>query len=697
LWIPPEFRLPEPEFTKEQLDILEEIIQLISPNVSSASNGMRDSRAKMAGFLVDLGTGIWRVRRKIDGMESVPREISDALYSLESIWKSMSEGGVEVVDHIGTIPSKREARIVETREVSGLEREQVVDALVPTILLKGEVVQMGEVIMGVPASDAAAQEANAAPDEPPVKRAPEELWRAGLAKAAPAQAEPVQAEPVQVEGAQAEGDRGEEGTESLPESAETGGEPVDIESGSSLEETPAEEFKAEPSPSGDEPAETLGLDETDAGGANEAAADKKEGKEDASEALARILDEEMARLAAAAQASPASSPGGNPDDGDGIMALDEEPSPSPDENAAPIPEDGDGIFSEPMTTAPLSRKTLKTDDESLTPEFSVSEPEIPEEPSQEFKTATGEPEREFVADGNGLMGAEPVDSAELSGFAMDGDATSPGEVEIGGPVGDSLELSQDAEEITPELVEPEDARAEDSQTETPASEDFQPGLPPIESPETEQSPMEQSQIEQSQTEQVQPEQAQPEPSQTEQAQPEQVQTEQAQPESSQMESPQVETPAPKKRRGGVRKKASSGQAVPEGVQLEQVQPEQAQPEPSQTEQGSVEPSEPASSHSEPSQTEPPQTETSQVETPAPSKRRGGRRKKDEISPAAGPAEANPQPEGVSEKSATKSARKKAAERTKPLAKNAENEETEEKAKQKPRAPRRQKGVDKKEA
>ncbi|MDR3166154.1 MAG: hypothetical protein LBU13_11340 [Synergistaceae bacterium] len=30
MWVPKEFRLPEPEFTKEQLDLLEELIQTIS-------------------------------------------------------------------------------------------------------------------------------------------------------------------------------------------------------------------------------------------------------------------------------------------------------------------------------------------------------------------------------------------------------------------------------------------------------------------------------------------------------------------------------------------------------------------------------------------------------------------------------------------------------------------------------------------
>ena len=151
-WVPSQFRLPEPEFTREQLDLLEELIQLIAPNISRASSATKDGHVLMANFLVDLGTGIWRIRRKIEGLSRMPREIRDAMYSLESMWSSMSEGGVEIVDHIGTIPSAREANIVETVEVQGLAREQVIDAVKPTILLRGEIVQLGEVVMGRPAS-----------------------------------------------------------------------------------------------------------------------------------------------------------------------------------------------------------------------------------------------------------------------------------------------------------------------------------------------------------------------------------------------------------------------------------------------------------------------------------------------------------------------------------------------------------------
>lgn len=185
LWFPKVFRLPEPEFTKEQVDLLEELIQLIHPTLSKVEEVHRDDKMHMAHFLVDLGTGIWRIRRKIEGLTRMPKEIRDALYSLESTWMSMSEGGVQIVDHIGTIPSRSEAKIVEVRDIPNLPREQVVDAIRPTILLKGEVIQLGEVVMGRPARAYGAEES-----VPELAEAPE--------------IEPIEAEPAEMERIEAE-------------------------------------------------------------------------------------------------------------------------------------------------------------------------------------------------------------------------------------------------------------------------------------------------------------------------------------------------------------------------------------------------------------------------------------------------------------------------------------------------------------
>lgn len=153
-WFPPAFRLQQPEFTQEQLDVLEELIGLIQPSLSRTEAVFKDEKEQMARFLVDLGTGIWRIRRKIAGMKRMPKELKDAMFSLESTWDSMSEGGVEIMDYIGTVPADKEAVVTEVREVPGLYGKQVIDAISPSVIFRGEVIQRGQVVMGIPAPSA---------------------------------------------------------------------------------------------------------------------------------------------------------------------------------------------------------------------------------------------------------------------------------------------------------------------------------------------------------------------------------------------------------------------------------------------------------------------------------------------------------------------------------------------------------------
>lgn len=173
LWVPKPFRLPEPQFSKEQIDLLEELIQLIQPTLTMADSANKSDRVQMAQFLVDIGTGVWRIRKKIESLGRMPKEIREALYSLESTWMSMTKSGVEIVDHVGTMPPKDEAIVVDVQMIPNLAREQVIKAIKPTILLKGEVIQKGEVIIGRPAESASQGDGRRSAFEPPVAIIPD--------------------------------------------------------------------------------------------------------------------------------------------------------------------------------------------------------------------------------------------------------------------------------------------------------------------------------------------------------------------------------------------------------------------------------------------------------------------------------------------------------------------------------------------
>ncbi|EHM10646.1 hypothetical protein TheveDRAFT_1528 [Thermanaerovibrio velox DSM 12556] len=151
---PEEFRLPEPEFDGDQLDTLEDLVQLIQPALISAEDLHRRDRRELARFMAELGTGVWRVKKKVESMKRVPREIKEAIYALESTWESMAQDGVQVIDHVGEVPLGMVPKVVKVIEVPGLEREMIVEALKPTIMLKGEVIQVGEVVLGRPGGEA---------------------------------------------------------------------------------------------------------------------------------------------------------------------------------------------------------------------------------------------------------------------------------------------------------------------------------------------------------------------------------------------------------------------------------------------------------------------------------------------------------------------------------------------------------------
>lgn len=382
LWVPKAFRLPEPEFTKEQVDLLEELIQLIHPTLSKAEMAGRDDKVHMAHFLVDLGTGIWRIRRKIEGLGRMPKEIRDALFSLESTWKSMSEGGVEIIDHIGTIPSKNEAKIVEVRDIPNLAREQVVDAVKPTILLKGEVIQLGEVVMGRPAKQAepTPQPAEMDEDERPPAQAVETLSMEppALLSVEPKETEEIPERPTD-EPQTAE-------TEEAPEEIREAVEPEETEE---ILESPTEEPEAEEAP--EEIQEVVEPEETEE--IPESPTDEPEAPEaeEAPEEIQKAVEpEEIQEVVEPEEAEEIpESPTEEPE----AVEAEEEPSPEPEE----IAETPESRIEEPEIAEPEEIPEAVEPEEEAAPEPEETE-ETPEVAEPE-ETPEAPPEDEgFVRD-----------------------------------------------------------------------------------------------------------------------------------------------------------------------------------------------------------------------------------------------------------------------------------------------------------
>lgn len=121
-----------------------------------------ESVEELSRFFSDLGTNLWRLRRKmLDPQTGAPRkEMRVAHTYVERAFKDLEGVKVEVRDHDNAqFDSGLALKVLDFQEVSGIEQETVIDTIKPSIFYRGEMIQMGEVIVGTPkASGGAARE-----------------------------------------------------------------------------------------------------------------------------------------------------------------------------------------------------------------------------------------------------------------------------------------------------------------------------------------------------------------------------------------------------------------------------------------------------------------------------------------------------------------------------------------------------------
>jgi hypothetical protein len=111
-----------------------------------------DAQGELIRLMADVGTGIWRIHQGHTGAKAEPqKELNSILRTVESIWSIMAGKGVEIKDHTGDMITGGEAlRIIAFQPSSGITRDTVVETLKPTVYYKDKMVQMGEVIVGIP-------------------------------------------------------------------------------------------------------------------------------------------------------------------------------------------------------------------------------------------------------------------------------------------------------------------------------------------------------------------------------------------------------------------------------------------------------------------------------------------------------------------------------------------------------------------
>jgi hypothetical protein len=150
---PREFRIAEPAWSDETIiESLQQIAELLAKKEPESPKKEAPTAAR-AGFLADVSTGLWRLRQKMvqPGSDRPLDEMRRAYRHFESVWDALANEGVQIYDHTGeNFDSGKQIKVLAFQPTPGLNREKVLETVKPTIYVKDQLVQMGEVYVGTP-------------------------------------------------------------------------------------------------------------------------------------------------------------------------------------------------------------------------------------------------------------------------------------------------------------------------------------------------------------------------------------------------------------------------------------------------------------------------------------------------------------------------------------------------------------------
>ena len=144
-----EFRIAAPKWP-ELAESMEDIVNFLESSSPEARTRSRKEE-ELLSLAVEMGTSVWRLQRRLAVEGEVPEQIRRVLRDLESAWDALRQEGIEVKDHTGeNYDGHMALRVIAFQPTPGLTREQIIETIKPTIYHKDKLVQMGEVIVGVP-------------------------------------------------------------------------------------------------------------------------------------------------------------------------------------------------------------------------------------------------------------------------------------------------------------------------------------------------------------------------------------------------------------------------------------------------------------------------------------------------------------------------------------------------------------------
>lgn len=147
-WLyPPEFRIESPAWPPEMFSALESSLGRETSAVSNTTD------ISYLHLIANISTGIWRLRQRMFPGDTDQRseDLRRAYRHVESIWDTLKESNVEIIDHTNTIfDSGLSLSVIAFQPTPGIGQEIVIETLKPTVYFKEQLIQMGEVIVGTP-------------------------------------------------------------------------------------------------------------------------------------------------------------------------------------------------------------------------------------------------------------------------------------------------------------------------------------------------------------------------------------------------------------------------------------------------------------------------------------------------------------------------------------------------------------------
>lgn len=159
---PKEFRIP---VIDHDLAIEENKrnLQLIFDNLESINKKQVKGRTpppiksdwglEILRLLAEVTTGVWRSRQRMltPGSQEPREEMRRAFRPLQATLDSLQQAGIEIVDRINQkYVTGLVERVIATEPTPGLVSEMIIETIKPSIYYHGQLLQQGEVIVGVP-------------------------------------------------------------------------------------------------------------------------------------------------------------------------------------------------------------------------------------------------------------------------------------------------------------------------------------------------------------------------------------------------------------------------------------------------------------------------------------------------------------------------------------------------------------------